>query len=34
MWAFMLDPRYKSMHLVITYLGREVVIIMVADYDE
>jgi hypothetical protein len=22
----MLDPRYKSMHLVITYLGREVVV--------
>ncbi len=34
MLAFMLDPRYKSMRLVITYLGREVVVILVADYDE
>ncbi len=30
----MLDPRYKSMRLVITYLGREVVVYLVVDYDE
>jgi hypothetical protein len=29
MLALMLDPKYKSKHLVITYLGREVV-----DYDK
>ncbi len=33
MLAFMLDPKYKSMCLVIIYLGHEVVI-LVADYDE
>ncbi len=30
----MLDPRYKSMRLVITYLGHEVAAILVIDYDE
>ncbi len=30
----MLDPRYKSMHLLIIYLGHEVATILVANYDE
>ncbi len=34
MLAPMLDPRYKSMHLVITYLGHEVATTLVANYDE
>jgi hypothetical protein len=34
MLTFMLDPKYESMCLVIIYLGREVVVILVADYDE
>jgi len=34
MLVLMLDPRYKSMHLVIIYLGREVVGILMAYYDE
>jgi hypothetical protein len=32
--AFILDPMYKNMRLVITYLGYEVVAIPVANYDE
>jgi hypothetical protein len=34
MLALMLDPRYKNMCLVTTYLGCEVVATLVADYDE
>ncbi len=34
MLAFMLDPKCKSMRLMITYLGCEVVATLVADYDE
>ncbi len=34
MLAFMLDPRYKSMHLVITYSGHDVATTLVANYDE
>ncbi len=32
--VLMLDPRYKSMHLVVTYLGHEVVATLVANYDK
>jgi hypothetical protein len=34
MLAFMLDPRYKNMHLVITYLGCEATTTLVTNYDE
>ncbi len=34
MLAFMLDPKCKSMRLVITYLGCEAATTLVADYDE
>ncbi len=34
MLALMLDPKYKSMCLVTTYLGCEVVAILVANYDK
>jgi hypothetical protein len=34
MLAFMLDPKCKSMRLMITYLGREAVAILVANYDK
>jgi hypothetical protein len=34
MLAFMLEPRYKNMHLVTIYLGREVVATLMANYDE
>jgi hypothetical protein len=34
MSALILDPMYKSMWLVITYLGCETIIALVANYDE
>jgi hypothetical protein len=34
MLALMLDPKYKNMCLVITYLGCEVAATLVANYDE
>jgi hypothetical protein len=34
MLALILDPMYKSMWLVITYLGHETIIALVANYDE
>jgi len=34
MLVFMLDPKYKNMCLVITYLGREVPAILMAYYDK
>ncbi len=34
MLALMLDPRYKSMHLMTSYLGREATANLVVDYDE
>jgi hypothetical protein len=34
MLAFMLDPKYKNMCLVITYLGHEATTTLVANYDE
>jgi hypothetical protein len=34
MLAFMLDPRLKSLQLVINYVGREVVYALVVQYDE
>ncbi len=34
MLAIMLDPEYKNMCLVITYLGREAIVTLVANYDE
>jgi hypothetical protein len=34
MLALILDPMYKSMWLVITYLGFETIIAVVANYDE
>jgi hypothetical protein len=34
MLALMLDPKYKNMRLVTTYLGHEVVATLMADYDE
>jgi len=29
----MLDPRYKSMHLVMTYVGCDNVVVLVVEYD-
>jgi len=34
MLVLMLDPKYKSMHLVITYLGHEAIAILMPYYDE
>jgi hypothetical protein len=34
MLVLILDPMYKSMWLVITYLGCETIIALVANYDE
>jgi hypothetical protein len=33
MLAIVLDPKYKNMRLVITYLGHEVVATLMVDYD-
>jgi hypothetical protein len=30
----MLDPRYKSMHLVTTYVGCDNVVVLVVEYDQ
>ncbi len=34
MLALMLDPIYKSMHLVMTYVGLDNATILVAEYDQ
>jgi len=34
MLAFMLEPRYKNMHLMTIYLGREVVATLITNYDK
>jgi hypothetical protein len=34
MLALMLDPKYKSMHLLTSYLGHEVIASSVIDYNE
>jgi hypothetical protein len=34
MLFMMLDPRYKNTHLVIIYLGHEIVTTLVVDYNE
>jgi len=34
MLALMLDPKYKSMSVVITYLGHEIVTTLVINYNE
>ncbi len=33
MLAFMLDPRFKHMHPIVSYLGHENVLSLVVDYD-